>query len=210
MSHDETFPRLARRGARWTAFSLAAAVLLGGCRVPANAGVFVHIDSPVPAELKEVLGHHSIHVGGRAVGWTETRAVCDSPCDRWIFPEDHRYVITGPFPDSPTFHPYDRTSAVNITVQPGSNRRFWAGFYTMLVGVIVLAPGPQLLGVGTASGDSVMQKIGIGVMVPGGVTAIAGAVLMATFRTKISLRAPDVGPVGSAAPIKPRYWMGEF
>ncbi len=131
-------------------------------------------------------------------------------------PEDHRYVITGLFPDSPAFRwsdltrPDDLTSAVNITVQPGSNRRFWAGFYTTLVGVIAFAPSPQLLGVGTASGDSVMQKIGIGFMVPGGVVAITGAVLMATSRTKISLRVPGVGPVGGAAPVKPRYWMGEF
>jgi hypothetical protein len=203
--------------ARWTALSVAAAGLLCGCRVPADARVFVHVDSPAPAELKEILGHHSTHVGGRAVGWTETRALCASPCDQWIdLPEDHRYVITGLFPDSPTFRlpdlarPSDLTSAVNITVQPGSNRRFWAGFYTTLGGIVVFGPGPPLLGVGTASGDRVMQKIAIGFMVPGGVTAIVGGVLMATASTKIKVQRTSEGTVGRAAPVKPRYWMGEF
>jgi hypothetical protein len=212
-----SFQGLARPRARGAAFSLAAAVLLCGCRVPANARVFVHVDSPAPAELKEILGRHTTHVGGRAVGWTETRAVCASPCDRWIdLPEDHRYVITGLFPDSPTFHlpdlagPSDLTSAVNITVQPGSYRRFWAGLFTTVGGVVVFGPGPPLLGVGTATGDRVMQKIAIGFMVPGGVTAIVGGVLLATTRTKIKVQRTGEGPVGRAAPVEPRYWMGEF
>jgi hypothetical protein len=129
--------------------------------------------------------------------------------------EDHRYVITGPFPDSRTFHlpdlaPSDLTSAVNITVEPGSNRRFWAGFFTTVGGVVVFGPGLPLLGVGTATGDRVMQKTAIAFMVPGGVTAIVGGVLLATASTKIEVQRTGEGPVGRAAPVKPRYWMGEF
>ncbi len=95
---------------RWAAFSLAAAVLLGGSRVLADDGeldpgggdgVLIHIDSPVPAQITE----YGRYVGGHgrgASGYWETRPVCGSPCDRRIsFFPNKRYVITGQFPESP-------------------------------------------------------------------------------------------------------------
>jgi len=209
MSHDETFPSLTRRGARWTAFTLAAAVLLGGGRVLADDGVFVHIDSPVPARIAEFSGHAG-RVRGRVVAWSETRPLCNSPCDRRIYLNGNRYVITGQFPESPTLPPADLTDNVTITVQPGSYGRQTAGFFTTLWGVIFVAPGVSLVAIGSAEGDSLLPKVGVPFLVAGGVAAITGVVLLATSGTKVKLQQLGVSPVGSAAPVKPRYWMGEF
>ncbi len=205
-----SFPSLARMGARCAAFSGAAAVLLGGSRALADDGVFVHIDSPVPAQIAEY-SHHD----GR-FGWSETRPVCGSPCDRRIdLFANQRYVITGAFPDPSAFSLPDVTGGVTITVQPGSYRRRTAGFWATLCGVIAFLPGVVLLSVGRAAPNppplpNPLPAIGTTLMVAGGVGAIPGVVLLATSGTKIKLQKTGVGPLGIAAPVKPRYWMGEF
>jgi hypothetical protein len=195
----QPFPSLARRRVRWTAFSLAAAVLLCGSRVLADDGVRVHLDSPVPAELREISGRHYHPL------------VCLSPCDEVATGgRSRRYLITGSFPASSPFSLPDVTGGVTITVQPGSEGRRTAGFFVTLWGVIFFAPGVSLTAIGSADGESVLPKVGIPLLVGGGVTAIIGGVLLATSGTKIKIQQPGVGPVGNAAPVKARYWMGEF
>ena len=119
--------------ARWTAFSLGAAVLLWGSRVLAEDGVLVHIDSPAPATLGVDSGYKKWWIrpppaGGGDLG----SAVCDSPCDQVI--TGGRYVIAGPFPKSPLFSLPNLTGKVTITVQPGSYGRRTAGFFAVLFG----------------------------------------------------------------------------
>jgi len=78
-----SFPSPARVRVRGAAFSLAAAVLLGGSRVLADDGerdpgggdgVFIHIDSPVPAQITEY-GRYVGVTGARPRG-TGRRAPC--------------------------------------------------------------------------------------------------------------------------------------
>jgi hypothetical protein len=204
-------PSRARMHARWTALSLAAAVLLGGSRVLADDGVFVHIESPVPAQITEY-SHQRGRLGRQALGLPETYAVCTSPCDSRIYLfEKQQYVITGQFPESPPFRPSDLTDNVTITVHPGSKRRFWEGYATLL-GAIVVFPAPSVLLYlgGTDSKNAAMTGAGIGFMVVGSATATIGAVLLATSGTRIKFQKIGVGSVGSAAKVVPRYWMGEF
>jgi hypothetical protein len=196
--------------ARWTAFSLAAVVLLHGSRALADDGPRVHIDSPVPATLAVDSGYKKWWMRPPpAGGFASGRPVCGSPCDEEI--TAGRYVITGSFPQSPLFSLPDLRGEVTITVQPGSYGRRTAGFYAMLFGPIsLLAPGLLMLTVGRSEGSAALSGAGIGLMVTGGVTAIVGGVLIATSSTTIKLQNPGVGPVGKAAKVEPRYWMGEF
>ena len=65
--------------------------------------------------------------------------------------------------------------------------------------------------IGGTTENPAMSGAGIGVMVAGGVAAITGAVLLATSGTKVKIQQQaGAEPVGRAAPVKPRYWMGEF
>ena len=208
-------PSRARMGARWAAFSLATAVSLGGSRALADDDVFVHIDSPVPVSLSEYLGHHSARIGRRVFGWSETRHVCDSPCDRRISSGDERYEITGVIPEAPRFSLHEMRGGVTITVQPGSPRPFAGGLQG---GLTALGLGVFSVGVpgvlwytlsrGGGPGNAAWSGAGIGFMVAGGVTAIFGAVVLVAWdrsSTKIKLQR-----TGSAAKVVPRYWMGEF
>jgi hypothetical protein len=205
-----SLPSLARVRARWTAFSVGAASLLCGGRALAD-DVLVHIDSPVPAQLAEY-SHHAGRVRGRIVGWSEDRPVCSSPCDRQLsLDANRRYVITGAFPESPTFPASDLTGEVTITVKPGSDRRFWAGYGVLLGGVTILSSPSVLLCVfGTDGNNVAVTGAGIGLAVVEGVAAITGAVLMATSRTRVKVRQTGVGAVARPAKVEPRYWMGEF
>jgi hypothetical protein len=189
--------------ARWTAFSLAAAALLGPGRALADEWVFVHIESPVPARMAEY------HAWNRR--FVSKRPVCDSPCDARIYLSgDQRYAFTGGFPES-IFGPSKQlTSDVTITVQPGSYGRAKAGLGAALGGGLSVAPGVRMVTFGSLVGQSALRGAGIGVMVSGGVAAITGAVLLATAPTKIKIQKTGAGPVGRAAPVQPRYWMGEF
>jgi hypothetical protein len=223
-----SLPSLARLNVRWTAFSVAAAVLLCGRCVLADDGVapahrelvlgdgvFVHIDSPVPVTLAEYLGHDSARVGRRAMGWSETRYVCDSPCDRRIHfsSTDQRYVINGlSFPEAPhVFSLPDPRGDLTITVEPGNHRRRTTGFMMALFGGLgIIAPGPPLVILGVLFGEKPVWGAGIGFVAAAGVTAIVGGVLLATSGAKVKLQKTSVGPVGSVTSIKPRYWMGEF
>jgi len=215
-------PSVARLSARWAAFSLTSAVLLCDRGVLAEDGARVHIDSPVPAKLA-VYEPFSVP-RNRRWAWemrppanhaSPYRPVCDSPCDTVIpgvSTYANRFVITGSFPSS---DPFDlpvsfNATKVTITVQPGSYGRQTAGFFTTLWGVIFVAPGVSLVAIGSAEGDSLLPKVGVPFLVAGGVAAITGVVLLATSGTKVKLQQLGVSPVGSAAPVKPRYWMGEF
>ncbi len=188
--------------ARWTAFSLAAVALLGSGSALADDAVLVHIDSPLPARIAEY------HAWNRR--FTYKRPLCESPCDTRIpLSVDQRYVITGPFPES-MFAPSNLPSEVTITVQPGSYGRAKAGFGAALGGGLSVAPGVLMMTFGSLVGQDALRGAGIGVMVTGGVAAIVGAVLLATSSTKIKIQRTGEGPVGRAARVEPRYWMGEF
>jgi hypothetical protein len=213
-----SFPSLARMRARWAAFSLAAAVLLCGRRVLADDGVRVHIDSPVFVELAECESrYHSLTRPPNDPPTTcrHTRLVCVSPCDDVITGVYDRYVITGAFPNASAFSLPAVTGGVTITVQPGSenHRRRMAGLGAAIGGGIgFFLPGLLMLTLGSTYGEKAVWGPGIGFMAIGGATAIIGGVLLATSgtNTKIKLQKTSVGPVGSAAKVKPRYWMGEF
>jgi len=223
-------PSVARLSARWAAFSLTSAVLLCDRGVLAEDGARVHIDSPVPAKLA-VYEPFSVP-RNRRWAWemrppanhaSPYRPVCDSPCDTVIpgvSTYANRFVITGSFPSS---DPFDlpvsfNATKVTITVQPGSYGRLTAGFYCVLFGGIgFFVPGVSMLaysGLEGASGNhgsvAALSGAGIGSMVAGGVTAIIGGVLLANWRTRVKLQQSGLGPVGSTAPVKPRYWLGEF
>jgi hypothetical protein len=188
--------------ARWTAFSLVPAVLLGGSRVLAEDGVLVHIDSPVPAQMAEY------HAWNRR--FVYERPICESPCDTRIhLSGGQRYAITGRFPES-IFGPVDLTGDVTITVQPGSYGRAKAGLGAALGGGLSIVPGVLMVTFGSLVDQNALRGAGIGVMVTGGVAAITGAVLLATSRTKIKIQKTGAGLLGRAAPVQPRYWMGEF
>jgi hypothetical protein len=99
---------------------------------------------------------------------------------------------------------------VTITVQPGSYGRAKAGLGAALGGGLSIAPGVLMVTFGSLVGQNALRGAGIGVMVTGGLAAITGAVLLATSSTKVKIQKSGEGPVGRAAPIQPRYWMGEF
>ncbi len=204
-------PSLARVRARWAAFALAAAVLLGGSRALADDEARFRIDSPVFAQIQEY-STWSGRVGGRVVGGAERRPVCDSLCEEpFYLAANKQYVITGQFLESPTFRVSNLTGDVTITVQPGSYARRTAGLITLIFGGrSIWYPGFLLLSFGGFGEGAVESRTGIGFMVAGGVSAIVGGVLLATSGTTIRLRQAGEGPVGSAAPVEPRYWMGEF
>jgi len=195
--------------ARWTACSLAAAVLLCGSRGLAD-GVLVHIDSPVPAQIAETR-HHVGASGRKFWAYSEMLPVCSSPCDRLLYLDANRhYVITGQFPESPTLDASDLTGSMTITVEPGSESGLTSGLFLTPFGSLFFAGGVSMAVIASTSGDRDLTKVGIGAIVGGGVTAIIGVVLLATFGTKIKLQQTGFMPVGNAAPVKPRYWMGEF
>jgi hypothetical protein len=172
--------------------------------------VRVHIDSPVSAQLAADSGYTKWYIQPPRHGGPD-RPVCDAPCDD-AFTGTYRnlYRITGQFPRSPAFSLYNLTGDVTITVQPGSYGRRAGGFWAVLLGPFTFLPGLGLLGIGGASGEKALSGVGIGFMVTGGLAAITGIVLLATSSTKIKLQQSGLGPVGNAAPVKPRYWMGEF
>ena len=205
-----SFPSLARMRARWAAFSLAAAVLLGGSRALADDGPRVHIDSPVPAALAEDKERGWRLSPSRRHSWRELDPpVCDSPCDKVI--ATGVYVIAGPYPKSVPFSLPDVRGDLTITVRPGSYGRRTAGFFCLLFCPLgILVPGPAMLAYsGLLSADresaAALSGAGIGLMVAGGLAVITGGVLLATSGTKVKLQQPAVGPVGSAAPIRVEF-----
>jgi hypothetical protein len=188
----------------WAAFSLAAAVLLGGSRALADDGPRVHIDSSVPVALAldEERGWR-VWPSWRHT-WRELDTpVCDSPCDK-VIPAGV-YVIAGPFPKSAPFSLPDPRSDLTITVQSGSYGRRTAGLWAVIFGGVFFGMGPGLLTLGVTTQSAAGTAAAAGEWVTAGLTVITGAVLMATSGTKIKIQKSGVGPVGSAAPFRLKF-----
>ena len=187
-------------------------------RVGTSGVVRLHIESPLPAQLIEQGGTAIGTYGGYGVMIEELRPVCMSPCDRVVDgSQGQAFTLNGDFSPPRPFHFVGQTGDLTLRVQPGSLGRRIGGAWATILGGSVLLAGAVMLPIalashadiytGVSTHNGALVGVGAGMLAVGGVSLVAGIVMLATSSTKVRM---ELGAGRQEGAARPRYWLGEF
>jgi hypothetical protein len=167
------------------------------------AVVRVHVDSPVPVELRRDRGVRDTVYGGTSVTWVQTwERLCVTPCDREVdAPRGSSFSIVPAdenrsFPEPLPFALHGHGKDLLLTVRPGSDGGLYGGRVLTVLGAL----GTFFGGLGVVLAYTGMSDEGPGFraasvgMLLGGTAALGGGIpLLLLSRTRVSVQPRAAG-----------------
>lgn len=191
-----------------------------------TAGVVrLHIDSPIPVTVAEHTPPRIVTAGGYTFGYDELKLACTSPCDKVLDTRDGHWFTAGEGMSGTRLNMESMKGDAQLDVKPGSKLTRGLGIAGTTIGGIGLAGGVVMLVIGASGIDRVdygtgsvrhesspLVPAGVGALVGGAVTLVAGIVALKISGTKFELHPVSAPAAAGTKPkvAKARWWMGEF